>query len=128
MPVHYNIHKEHRLVVTVGKGCVTFREIQDHQDQLLPDPAFDPSFNQLIDVTAATDLDLTVAEMKEITRRRIVSSGSRRAFVASSIHILAIGRLMQTYYEAHHEVEVHIFLDRGEALTWLGIKDDSGLF
>jgi hypothetical protein len=128
MPVHYNIHKEHRLVVTVGEGWVTFREIQDHQDQLLTDPAFDPSFNQLIDVTAATDLDLTVAEMKEITRRRIVSSGSRRAFVASSIHILTIGHLMQTYHEAHHEVEVHIFLDRGEALTWLGIKDDSGLF
>jgi hypothetical protein len=66
--------------------------------------------------------------IERFTRRRIVSSGSRRAFVASSIHILAIGRLMQTYHEAHHEVEVHIFLDRGEALTWLGMKDDSGLF
>ena len=115
-------------MVTVGERSVTFREIQNHQDQLLTDPAFDPSFSQLIDVTAATDLDLTVAEMKETTRRRIVSTGSRRAFVASSMHILTIGRLMQTYHEAHHEVEVHIFLDRGKALKWLGIADDSGLF
>ena len=128
MPLYYKIDKEHRLVVTVGEGGVTFREIQDHQDQLLADPAFDPSFNQLIDVTAATDLDLTVAEMKEVSRRRIVSCGSRRAFVASNIHILAIGRLMQTYHEAHHEVEVHIFLDCDEALKWLGIKANSGLF
>ena len=115
-------------MVTAGDGWVTFREIQDHQDQLLADPAFDPSFSQLIDVTAATELDLTVAEMKEITRRRIVSSGSRRAFVASRIHILTIGRLMQTYHGAHHKVGVHIFFDRSEALTWLGIKHDSGLF
>ena len=128
MPLHYKIHKGHRLVVTVGEGIVTFRQIQDHQDQLLADPAFDPSFNQLIDVIAATDLNLTVAEMKEITRRRIISAGSRRAFVATSIHILAIGHLMQTYHEAHHEVEVQIFHDRDEALKWLGIKDDSGLF
>ena len=115
-------------MVTVGEGGVTFREIQDHQDQLLADPAFDPSFNQLIDVIAATDLNLTVAEMKEVTRRRIVSSGSRRAFVASSIHILVIGRLMQTYHEQHHEVDVQIFQDRNEALKWLGIKKNSRRF
>jgi hypothetical protein len=126
MPVRYVIHKKLRLVLTIGEGAVTFDEIKAHQDRLLSDPDFDPSFNQLIDVTGATTLDLSAEEAKQIARRRIVSSGSRRAYVAKSPHIFGMGRLMEVYHEQHAEVEVHIFDDRDAALKWLGIEQGSG--
>ena len=125
MPVHYIIYKEHRLAITTGEGYITADEIKAHQDQLLGDPDFDPTFNQLIDVTNAADLYLNVGEMKEVSRLRIVSGSSKRAYLAKSIHVAAVGRVMEIYHEAHHEVEVHVFEDRHEALQWLGIEEDS---
>jgi hypothetical protein len=128
MPVRYVIYKKHRLVLTVGEGYVTADEIKTHQDQLLADPAFDPSFSQLIDVTTTLTLALSPQETKEIAHRRIVGPNSKRAFVASSIHVFVMGRLMELYHEEHHEVDVHIFEHRDEALQWLGVPEDSGLY
>jgi len=128
MSVRYVIHKKYRLIHTIGEDSITAAEVQAHQDQLLSDPAFDPSFNQLIDVTTALQLDITVAEAKEIARRRIVSANARRAFAARTIHMFVLGRLMEIYHEAHHEVDVHIFDDRDEALKWLGMPENSGLY
>jgi hypothetical protein len=123
LPVRYVIDKEHRLVLTVGEGSVTFVEIRNHQDRLLNDPDFDAAFNQLIDVTTATRFDMSVDEAREIARRKIMSSISRRAFVASQVAIYGFGRLMEAHAEQH--AEIHVFHDRDSALKWLGVKDDS---
>ena len=128
MPIHFTIYKQHRLVISKGEGYVTADAVKDHQERLLGDPDFDPTFNQLIDVSNAADLFLNIDEMKVVSRRRIVADGSKRAYLARSIHLAAIGRLMEIYHEAHHDVEVHVFKDRREALQWLGIREDSGLF
>jgi len=79
MSYRYVIYKELRLVISMGKGVVTLNEIRTEQDRLLSDPDFDPSFNQLVDAITVTKLDVSVDEAKELVRRRIVSSTSRRA-------------------------------------------------
>jgi len=129
MPVHYVINKEQRLVLTVGEGILTFTEVERHQDQLLADPNRDPKFNQLIDMTNAKEVSLSVAEAKQIARRAVFSPDSRRAVVASEKSVYGVFRMMQVYHEttAGHS-HVGIFYDRDEALQWLGIKEDSGLF
>jgi len=126
LPVRYVIDKDHRLVLTIGEGSVTFDDIKHHQNRLLSDPAFDAKFDQLIDVTTATSFDLSAEEAKEIARRPIVSPASRRAFVASMPGVYGMGRLMQVYHERNAQVDV--FYDRDSALKWLGIEQDSGLF
>jgi hypothetical protein len=118
--VRYVIDKKHGLVLTIGEGSVTFSEIRNHQDRLLRDPDFDASFNQLIDVTAATRFDMSADEAREIACRQIVSPASRRAFVASESHIYGFGRLMEIHHESRAQVQV--FYDRDEALKWLGIN------
>jgi len=125
MPVHSIIHKQHHLVLTIGEGQVTFWEIKAHQDRLLSDPDFDESFNQLIDATAVTDLDLSGAQAKEIALRRIFSTKSRRAFIAKRPHVFGIGRIMEVYQEQHAHVEVQVFSEIDAALRWLGLP--SGL-
>jgi hypothetical protein len=74
MPLRYAIDKRLRLIVTLGEGSVTFEEVRGHQDRLLSDPDFDGAFNQLIDVTAATQLDVSSDEAIIIADRRIVNA------------------------------------------------------
>jgi hypothetical protein len=124
LPVRYVIDKKHRLIVSVGEGSVTFDEIRNHQDQLLRDPDFDPAFNQLIDVTTATRFDLSTDEAREAARRKIMSSASRRAFVASQTAIYGFGRLMEAHAEQH--AQIRVFYDRDSALKWLAVNEDSG--
>jgi len=128
MSIRDAIYKQYGLLITTGEGYITAAEIQIHQDHLLSDPAFDPKFDQLIDVTTAVHLDMTAAEAKEIAWRPIVSPNSRRAFAATSIHIFALCRLMEIQHEAHNGTEVQIFTARHEALKWLRVPEDSGLY
>ncbi len=124
MPVRYEIDKEHHLIFTVGEGSVTASEIRSHQDRLLRDPNFDAAFNQLIDVTTATRFDMSTDEAKQIALRSIVSTKSKRAFVAIKADIYGLGRLMQIYHE--QLADAHVFNDRDSALKWLGVDEDSG--
>jgi hypothetical protein len=126
LPVRHVIDKEHRLVLTIGEGCMTFDETKRHQDTLLSDPDFDPKFDQLIDVTTATRFELSPDEAKELANRPIVSPTSRRAFVASQPAIYGWGRFMEIYHA--DRALVRVFYDRDEALTWLGVEPDSGHF
>ena len=124
MPVSYAIHKNQRLILTVGEGSVTASEITDHQDRLLSDPDFDATFDQLIDVTTATAFDMSVDQARRVALRAIVSGKSKRAFVAIKPDIYGLGRLMQMYHE--QLAEAHVFGDRYSALKWLGLNEDSG--
>jgi len=120
MPLRYVIDKERRLVISTARDRVTFAEIKAHQDQLLQDSEFDPEFNQLIDTTAVTVLDVSVEEAKTLARRRMFSQTSRRAFLAVSPSIFGMGRLMEVYH--HEQSQIYVFYDLRSALKWLGVE------
>jgi hypothetical protein len=124
MPVSYRIDNERRLILTSAEGCVTFAEVQTHQDQLLSDPAYDPSFDQLIDGTAATEFALSADEARQVAKRQLVSKQSRRALVATEAAIFGMGRLMAAYQEIYGLSNVEVFYKLEEALEWLNIKPE----
>jgi len=128
MPVHYVIHKELHLVVTVAEGLVTFQEALNAQDRLLSDPNFSSTFNELVDATTTTTFDATVEEAKTLARRRMFSPASKRAMVAVRPDIFGMGRLMEAYHHTHGQGTIQVFYRRDEALKWLGIPEDSGLY
>ena len=93
MPVHCVIDKERRLVITTGRDRVTFAEIKAHQDQLKNDPDFTPEYNQLIDSTAVTAVDVSIVEAEELARSgHFFSPSSRRAWFATDPFIFGIAR------------------------------------
>ena len=123
LPIHYVIDEKRRLVISTGRDRVTFAETKAHQDQLITDPDFRPEFNQLIDATAVTHLDLLVAEAKTLASRKFFSAASRRAFVASSPAIFGMGQLMGAYSQMEPGREqVCIFYSLDAALEWLGVS------
>lgn len=125
MPFTYVIDKARRLVVSTGLGCVTFEEIREHQRRLTSDPDFDPQFDQLIDMTGTSRLDLTVDQVKIAASQKIFSSTSRRALVATDPAIFGVGRMLETYYTmASGNERARVLYDKSEALKWLGVKGE----
>jgi hypothetical protein len=124
MPCRYVIYRERHLVVSTGSERLTFAEVKAHQDQLIADPDLDPTFNQLLDATAVTSLDVSQDEVKLLAARRVFSAKSRRAFVSPNPAIFGIGRMWTAYHEMATGMEnVKIFYKLADALKWLGLED-----
>lgn len=110
------------MVICTAWERLTFAEAKATQDQLKNDPEFNPEFNQLLDLTAVTVLDISTDEARMIARLVFFSPTARRAFVATSPSIFGMGRLMGTHDEmARYAEQVGIFHDRVTALKWLGL-------
>jgi hypothetical protein len=107
------------LILSTAEGLVTFDEVRDHQDRLLADPDFDASFDQLIDMTAATKLKISAAEARILAMRHILSPKSRRAFVANKPHIFGLGRMMEIYRDGPGYADVQVFYSVDEGMQWL---------
>ena len=123
VPVRYVLDMERQLVVTTASGRVTFAEAKAHQDQLKSDPDFRPEFDQLLDATAVSELDISNEEAQSLGRTSpFFSASSRRAWVAPNPFLFGMGRLMGTYREiAGGQEQFRVFYDRDEALKWLGM-------
>ena len=123
MPFDYRIDVARRLVLSTGQGRVTFADVKAHQDRLLSDPHFDPSFNQLNDLVAVTHLVVSGEQGRNLALRHVFSPASKRAIVAVNPHVFGLARLMQTYHSlAEGGSEVRVFSNLDAALEWLGLK------
>jgi hypothetical protein len=125
MPFRYVIDAKRRLVVTTAWGCVTFEEVKAHQNGLLSEPDFTPDFDQLLDATRLTTLDLSIDEAKTIARRPLFSRTSRRAWVSADPAIYGMGRLIAAYNEMSNAAsQIALFYDLPSALKWLGLESE----
>jgi hypothetical protein len=125
MPYNYHIEKARGLVISAALDRVTYAEIRDHQDQLLSDSDFDPKFNQLIDGTRTTALDLSGEEARMVALRRVFSATSRRAYVSPGPIVPGIGLLMAVYQESGMVSSgMRVFYDFPSALDWLQREAD----
>jgi hypothetical protein len=101
MPCVYRIDAEQRLVVSTASGHVTFEEAITHQDRLKNDPHFLSKFDQLLDATLVTKLEISTEEAKILAKGSLFfAPSSRRAWIAPNPVIFGIGRLI----EAHREI------------------------
>lgn len=122
LPADYVIDPARHLVITTGVGCVTFNEIKGLHDRLMRDPSFDPSFNQLVDTTEVTTLEVSAAEARELARGSVISRDSLRAFIVNTPAVAGLGLLLDIYREKHTAIQV--FYDRNSAMMWLGLATE----
>jgi hypothetical protein len=122
MPARYVILFDRRLVVSIGWGRLTFADFRSQQDEFKNDPAFDPTFDQLVDVSQVEHLELTTEQAKIIAARGIFQANSRRAVIAKDPTIFGTARMMDAYHSvATGRNHVRVFYDRDAALKWLGL-------
>jgi hypothetical protein len=126
MPSSYKIDKENRLVTSTGTGVLTLADALAHQEQLLKDPDFDPSFSQLLDFTHVTDVELSSEEIHRLARTTVFSANSRRAFLSNSDLKFGLARMFAVFRENMGEKGIRVFRNLDDALDWvLGKSGDN---
>jgi hypothetical protein len=123
MASYYEIDKERRLVTSTASGVITLPQVWAHQEKLLKDPDFDPSFAQLLDVTRVTKVELSSEDVRRVAESNTLSSNPRLAIVATSAFVYGLARMFQIFREMTGEEGIRVFRDRDEALAWVLSKD-----
>jgi len=120
MPFSYVVHKDLRLVVSTGSGCLSWSEIKRCQELAQSDEDFKPEFDQIVDLRSVTMFDMRAEHVKVLARRRIFSFASKRAFVACTSVAFGIARMWEAYTElSDNPSRVQVFYDLSSALSWL---------
>lgn len=119
MPAHHVIDIANRIVLTVFTGVLTMHDVVENTEKLHSDAAFDPTFSELIDFTAVSDIELDPSELRTLHKRDPFSIVSKRALVVGLPNSIYGAAQMYRMMRAN-EVCVGIFHTITEASRWLG--------
>jgi len=123
MPAFYKIDKERKLVMSAGSGVLTREDLLGHQERLLKDPEFDPTFSQLLDFTHITKVDITPEDVRLAARKTIFSPQSHRAMLVKDDLQFGLARMFEIHRELNGEKGIRVFRNIDEALDWVFAKD-----
>lgn len=119
MAWRYEIDAEKRIVWTTLYGVLTPSDLHEHADKLREDPAFDPTFRQVIQVLDVERLEgVTMDALRVFASVNPFGPGSRRAIVAGRDVQYGVSRMYQVFAEGPG-MAVRVFRDVGEAVRWL---------
>ena len=98
MPITTVIDSARKVVFTTCTGTLTLAGVAETCIQLARDPAFDPAYSHLNDLTGISDLHLSAAELKDFVAQKLdpFSATSRRAFVASEPLVFGMARMYES--------------------------------
>jgi hypothetical protein len=119
MPAFYKIDKTHKLVLSTASGVFDLVSALAHQDQLLADPEFDPSYSQLLDFTHITGTEIDAESVRKIAERTIFWPCPRRAILINKDVEHNFVRLFQMLRENDGEDGIRIFRSLDAALAWI---------
>lgn len=122
MPIAYRVDAARRCILTVAEGTLTDAELLDHARRIESDPQTDPSFDEVVDISAVRGFGPsteTVRSAADVLRtgKRPGKSG-RIAIVAPSDAGFGVGRMFEAF-SGEGEHRVRTFRSREEALAWL---------
>jgi hypothetical protein len=123
LPTEYIIDTNARVVRIIFSGRVTITEMYDGRRRMMSDPAFDPSFSQLVDTRPVTTFEMNGYTIKRFAQEQVFSPGARRAIVATNTPDLGLARMFQIYRQLAGGTETtEIFSDMDRAQEWLGLR------
>jgi hypothetical protein len=99
-------------------GRLTDADLQQHQQQLWQDPAFDPTFCQLVDWTGVTALALTADGLRHRVAGSIFQPGTPRAIAASRPALYGFARMIQSL-QSFQGGNMRVFRELAAAQAWL---------
>ena len=124
MPIISQIDSSLGVVFSTFQGVVTQQDILAQIERFNTDPAFQPSFNHLVDTRGTTRFDVSIAEMRVISLHSAFNEKSRRAIVAEEAELYGAGRVYQILREEQKKPdEVRVFRNMAEARCWLGLDE-----
>jgi len=126
MPIACRLDHDARVVVAVGHGVLTDRDVFDYQ-QGVWSRADVVGFDELIDMTRVTEVALPSADRVRDLASTAASMDagaprSRLAIVASTDFVYGLGRMFQVHrqLDANNTRVVGVFRTMDDALAFLG--------
>lgn len=123
MPAFYKIDRERRFVLTTVSGVVSLADGLAHQENLLRDPDFDPSFSQLMDYTHVSKFEIGGEGVRALAQRSIFSPDSRRAMLVNGDVAFGLARMFEGFRESLGEHGIRVFRNLDDALDWVLSKN-----
>lgn len=121
MPASYRIDVARRLVLSRAWGVFTAQDLFEHYTALAADPAFDPSFSQLVDLREVEWVGMEREDIRRHALERLFGDRARRALVVSSDLHYELARVYGAFAQ-YASQKVHVFRDMHDAEHWLGIE------
>ena len=118
--MEYQIDSSHRLVRSRAWGVLTAQEVTDHTLGLRDDPEFDPTFDELLDGTAITEIQASREDVKSIAAVNPWGLGARRAAAMSLDVAFGMARQYEAY-AVESGNDFRVFRSLEEARAWLGL-------
>ena len=120
MPASYRIDVARRLVLSRAWGVFTAQELYDHFTSLAANPAFDPSFPQLVDLRGVERPYMEPSIIRRHALEFLFGPGTQRALVTASDVAYELAR-MYGNFAAYVPQNVRVFRDMHDAEHWLGL-------
>jgi hypothetical protein len=120
MPARFHVDAERRLVTVKFDRHVGVPEVLEYLEQLKADPAFDPEFAELVDLTQVVNTEVDFQAAMTIARDKDpFSRKAMRAFVAPTTETL---ESVRRYDMARgNDGSISVFRTVEEARRWLGL-------
>jgi hypothetical protein len=119
----YKIDKDKQFVTCVVSGVFRTRDVVAFRQIITMDPAFDPAFCMLADLTKVTKVDIFPDEVRILATMSPFLPTARRAFVLSAhqrnMNLLELLRLFYATVRFYGSGTVRLFTSQKEALEWL---------
>ncbi len=101
MPIISQIDSSLGVVFTTFEGVVTKEDILAQVHSFNVDPAFQPSFDHLVDTRSTTRFDVSSEGMRAVSMHSAFNEKSRRAIVAEKDIMFGVARMYQILRETH---------------------------
>jgi len=119
MPALVTIDVERKLVITVCSDTVTDEEFIQAREQVLADPAFDPSFDRLWDFSSVTGEQVSDETIAHLVETSPFSGDILRAVVVS-MRAKALDRIIKFVSQSRRfNQRIAAFPTRESAWQWL---------
>ena len=119
MPAFYKIDAAHKLVMTTASGVFNLADGLAHQDQILKDPDFDPSFSQLVNFANASKVDLSAEDVRRLAERRVFWQCARRAILVADDLGFGFARMFEMLREDAGDNNIRVFRSLDDAIEWI---------
>ena len=124
MAFTYSIDPQRRLIVSRASGVFTPDDVLAVRQQAARDPAFDPTYDQIIDLAQATDLKFDYDTMLAVAASSLSQSFVGRAIVARNAEQYSLACIFQVASEQSGQ-RIDIFATFEEAAEWMGGRNSN---
>ncbi len=129
MPIKYDVHAEGHFIHAIAESPLTSEEFVGYEVAHATDKRLKAPVSELFEIEAATFIDITMDDMKEVLKRRgemkRLPTPHRCAISLRSLddHSWALAKFYEGISMLHSPETVIVFAHPGIARQWIGFAD-----